>query len=112
MPARTVREYFRVLEDTLMATLLPPFSPRRAGRKPVSHAKLYFFNAGVANVLAGVTRIEACGTAFGPALEQLVFCELRAWLASMRATLGRSPSGAPRTDRRWTSSSETRRPSK
>ena len=84
VPARTVREYFRVLEDTLLATLLPPFSPRRAGRKPVSHAKLYFFDAGVANVLAGVTRIEPGGAAFGPALEQLVFCELRAWLAYAR----------------------------
>ena len=84
VPARTVREYFQVLEDTLLATLLRPFSPRRAGRKPVSHAKLYFFDAGVANALAGVTRVEPGSTAFGPALEQLVFCELRAWLAYAR----------------------------
>ena len=84
VPARTVREYFQVLEDTLLATLLRPFSPRAARRKPVSHVKLYFFDAGVANALAGVTRIDPSGAAFGPALEQLVFCELRAWLAYAR----------------------------
>ncbi len=84
VPPRTVREYFQVLEDTLVATLLPPFAPRRAHRKPVSRAKLYFFDNGVANLLAGVTRVETGSPAFGPALEQLVFCELRAWLAYAR----------------------------
>ena len=84
VPARTVREYFQVLEETLLAILLPPFAPRQFRRKPVSHAKLYFFDVGVANVLAGITHIEAGSPAFGLALEQLVFCELRAWLAYSR----------------------------
>ena len=84
VPARTVREYFQVLEDTLLATLLRPFSPPAPRRKPVSHAKLYFFDVGVANVLAGITHVEAGSTTFGLALEQLVFCELRAWLAYAR----------------------------
>lgn len=84
VPARTVREYFQVLEDTLLATLLRPFRPRRARRKPVSHARLYFFDVGVANVLADVTHIAAGSPAFGPALEQLVFCELRARLGYTR----------------------------
>ena len=43
VPARTVREYFQVIEDTLLGTLLPPFSPRKARRKPVSRAKLFLF---------------------------------------------------------------------
>ncbi len=84
VPARTVREYFQVLEDTLLATLLRPFRPGGARRKPVSHAKLYFFDVGVANVLGDVTHIGAGSPTFGPALEQLVFCELRAWLAYAR----------------------------
>lgn len=58
VPARTVREYFQILEDTLVGVLLQPFSPPSARRKPVSHAKLYFFDVGAANVLAGRTRIE------------------------------------------------------
>ena len=84
VPARTVREYFQVLEDTLLGTLLRPFSPRQPRRKPVSHAKLYFFDVGVANVLASTTHIEVGSPAFGPALEQLLFCELRSWLAYTR----------------------------
>ena len=50
VPARTVREYFQGLEDTLLATLLRPFRPGGARRKPVSHAMLHFFDVGVANV--------------------------------------------------------------
>ena len=83
MPAR-IREYFQVLEDTLLGSLLQPFTPKRASRKPVSHAKFYLFDVGVANVLAGITRIEAGSAAFGRALEHLVFCELRARLAYSR----------------------------
>ena len=80
VPARTVREYFQVLEDTLLGELVQPFKPQRASRKPVSHAKFYLFDVGVANVLAGITRIEAGSAAFGRALEHLIFCELRSRL--------------------------------
>ena len=85
VPPRTVREYFQVLEDTLLGSLLQPYRPRRPRRKPASHAKLYLFDVGVANVLAGTTRVEAASPAFGRALEQLVFCELRACLAYNRS---------------------------
>ena len=84
VPARTVREYFQVIEDTLLGTLLPPFSPRKARRKPVSRAKLFFFDVGVANALASLGRILPGSPTLGPALEQLVFCELSAWLAYAR----------------------------
>ncbi len=85
VPPRTVREYFQVLEDTLLGTLVQPYRPRRPRRKPASHAKLYLFDVGVANVLSDTTRIEAGSPAFGRALEQLVFCELRACLAYDRS---------------------------
>ena len=84
VPPRTVREYFQVLQDTLLATLLQPFTPRQPHRKPSSRAKLYFFDVGVANLLAGVTRVEAGTPTFGLAIEQLIFCELRAWLSYTR----------------------------
>lgn len=84
VPARTVREYFQVIEDTMLGTLVPPFTPRKARRKPVSRARLFFFDVGVANALASAGEIRAGGPSFGPALEQLVFCELSAWLAYAR----------------------------
>lgn len=84
VPARTVREYFQVVEDTRLGTLLPPFAHRKARRKPVARAKLFFFDVGVANALGSRGEILPGGPAFGAALEQLVFCELSAWLAYSR----------------------------
>lgn len=84
VPARTVREYFQVIEDTLLGTLVPPFAPRKPHRKPVSRAKLFFFDVGIANALASMGEILPRSPMFGPALEQLVFCELSACLAYAR----------------------------
>ena len=87
VPARTVREYFQVLEDTLVGFQLHPFTARRPRRKPVAHAKFYLFDVGVANILSGTTAIEPGSPAFGRALEHLVCCELRAWLGYHRDLL-------------------------
>lgn len=84
VPARTVREYFRVLEETLLGRLLPPFAPRRPKRKPASRGKLFFFDAGVANTLASMGRIVPGSPPFGAAVEQLLYCELTARLAYSR----------------------------
>lgn len=88
VPARTVREYFQVIEGTLLGTLLPPFAPPKAHRKPVSRAKLFFFDVGIANALASMGEILPGSPMFGPALEQLVFGELSAWLAYARDQRG------------------------
>ncbi len=81
----------------------------------MSHAKLYFFDVGVANVLGDVTHIAAGSPMFGPALEQLVFCELRAWLAYARdarpLSFWRTADGSE-VDSSWAtrSASRSRRP--
>ena len=79
VPPRTVREYFQVLEDTLTGFLLQPYRALRPRRKPVSRAKFYLFDVGVANALAGVTQVRPGSPVFGRALEHLICCELRAW---------------------------------
>ncbi len=82
VPARTVREFYQVLQDTLIGFMLEPFSPgRHPKRKPVSHGKFYFFDGGVANALGGITSLPGKTTIYGKALEQLVFQELRAWMS-------------------------------
>lgn len=79
IPARTVRDHFQVLEDTLVAHLLPAF--RRAGRrKAVATSKVYFFDVGVANVLMKRGPVQPRSEAFGRTLEHLVFLELKAFL--------------------------------
>ena len=79
VPPRTVREYYQVLEDTLVGHYLPVFRGTRS-RKPVSTAKFYLFDVGVANTLRRTSTIEPGSDAWGRALEHLVFLELRSWL--------------------------------
>ena len=80
VPARTVREYFQLLSDTLLGTTVDPVRPSKAPkRKTVSHGKFYFFDTGVAHVLAGTTALDDHGALYGKAFEHLVFNEIRAW---------------------------------
>ena len=74
LPARTVRDYFQILEDTLVGTLLPAYRGTKK-RKAVSAAKFYYFDIGVANVLSGRSNLSPGTPEFGKALEHLVFCE-------------------------------------
>ena len=80
VPPRTVREYFYILEDTLVGTLLRPFR-RTQKRKTVSSAKFYFFDVGVGNVLAKRRKVEPKTGSYGKVLEHFIFTELRAYLS-------------------------------
>jgi predicted AAA+ superfamily ATPase len=79
IPARTVREHYQVLEDTLIGFQLPPYR-RALKRKPVATAKFYFFDVGVANSLLKRGDIAEGSELFGLALEHLILLELRAYL--------------------------------
>lgn len=79
VPARTVREYFIVLEDTLIGTTLKPYSKTKK-RKPIARAKFYFFDIGVSNILAGRRDIKEKTENFGKSFEHLIFNEIKAWL--------------------------------
>lgn len=79
VPPRTVREHYQILEDTLIGHLLPPFQ-KTLKRKPVSTPKFYFFDVGVANMLARRGPIAPGTELFGRALEHFIFLELRAYL--------------------------------
>ena len=80
VPPRTVREYFYILEDTLVGTLLKPFRRTRK-RKTVSSAKFYFFDVGVGNLLAKRRYVEPKTESYGKVLEHFIFTELRAYLS-------------------------------
>ena len=78
VPARTVRDYFDILRDTLIAQLLPPFRGTKK-RKAVATEKFYFFDLGVARNLARKGKISRGTEDFGTALEHLIFTELIAF---------------------------------
>lgn len=86
VPPRTVREYFQILEDTLIAYQLPAYR-KTVKRKPVATAKFYFFDVGVANTLLKRSEIVPGSETFGRALEHLIFLELRARLDYTRSDL-------------------------
>ncbi len=77
--SKTAREYFQILVDTLVGTLLEPFSLRRSREVITRAPKFYLFDVGVAGHLIG-RRMERCaGAEFGRALEHLVLMELLAY---------------------------------
>jgi uncharacterized protein len=80
IPPRTIREYYSILEDTLIGTFLQPFTKTRK-RKASSTAKFYFFDRGVSNLLAGRKGIKPKTELFGKALEHFIFTELKAYLS-------------------------------
>lgn len=75
----TVKGYYQILYDTLIAYELPPYRKTRT-RKAVATPKFYFFDLGVVNELLGRFEIERHGDLFGKALEHLVLTELKAAL--------------------------------
>jgi uncharacterized protein len=79
VPSRTVQNYYRILEDTLLGYQLPPFR-KTPSRKAVATAKFYFFDVGVAHTLIGRETVRPRTTEYGRALEHFIFIELRAYL--------------------------------
>lgn len=79
VPPRTVREFFQVLEDTLIGYQLPAYR-KTVKRKPVATSKFYFFDVGIANTLMRRSEVLPGSESFGRALEHQIFLELRARL--------------------------------
>jgi len=98
--SKTVKEYYQILSDTLLGTLLEPFK-KRQNRQVIGKApKFYLFDVGVAGELVKRRLLDEKGEAFGRAFEHLVFMEL----PPTAPTAGRtspSISGGQNPDLRW-----------
>ena len=77
--SNTVREYYRILEDTFIGSLLPPYK-KTIKRKPVSMHKFYFFDIGVVNALNNYWSIKRGTAEFGRLFEHFIFNEISAYL--------------------------------
>ena len=77
--ANTVKEYFQILEDTLVGYMIPAFT-KKAKRKVVQSPRLYLFDVGVTNYLLGRTNLRRGTTDYGHAFEHIVIQELVAYL--------------------------------
>jgi uncharacterized protein len=83
VPPATIREYFEILQDTLVGFLLPPWLSAKK-RKSSATSKFFFFDIGVVNTLRGITRLEKNTTEWGMAFEHFIAMELRAALGYFR----------------------------
>lgn len=77
--AKTVREYYQILSDTLVGYFLPPYRKKRKRILIMATPKFYLFDVGVANILSKSNVEELKGNVAGQMLEQYIFMELMAF---------------------------------
>ena len=72
-----VKNYFEILEDTLIGTFLPAYKKRPKRRISLT-PKFYFFDVAFVNYLAKRGKIQERSELFGKAFENYIFHEIRA----------------------------------
>ncbi len=76
---RTVKEYFEILNDTMIGYLIPGFTAT-IKRRAIQAPKFYFFDVGIANYLLNQKNISPGSEIFGHSFEHLIIQELIAYL--------------------------------
>ena len=74
--AKTVKEYFQILCDTMLGRLVLPYKKRQERQVIGKAPKFYLFDVGVAGAVAKRRIVEPRGDLFGKAFEHLVFMEI------------------------------------
>ena len=77
--SKTVKEYYQILQDTMLGYLLKPYT-KTVKRKAVSTPKFYYFDLGVANLLGNISNIVPKSEIFGKVFEHFIFTEIKAYL--------------------------------
>ena len=77
--ARTVKEYFAILEDTLIGYFIPGFVATKK-RKSIAAPKFFLFDVGVANYLCHRSSLRPGSDDYGHAFEHFIIQELIAYL--------------------------------
>ena len=79
--SKTVKEYYQILIDTLLAIRIDPFKKRQSRKIITKAPKYYLFDVGVANYLRKLNLLEERGEEFGKAFEHFVLMEIIAYRA-------------------------------
>lgn len=77
--AKTVKEYFAILEETLIGYMIPAFS-KTVKRKLRQSPKFYYFDVAIPNYLLSRRNLKPGSADFGHAFEHLVIQEIIAYL--------------------------------
>lgn len=75
--ATTIKEYFQILQDTLIGRFLPSFQ-KKPKRRVITAPKFYLFDVGITNYLLNRRKIEPKTELFGKAFEHLIYQEIYA----------------------------------
>ena len=76
--SKTVKEYYQILVDTLLGTMVEPFKKRK-NRQTISKAsKFYLFDVGVAGAITHREIHEEKGELFGKAFEHFILMQMAA----------------------------------
>jgi len=74
--AKTVREYYQILVDTLLGRIVEPFKKRQSRQIIIKAPKFYLFDVGIAGALVKRNLSEERGEMFGRAFEHFIFMEI------------------------------------
>ncbi len=77
--SKTVKEYYQILVDTLLAMRIEPFKRRQSRRVITKASKYYLFDVGIAGFLTKRRIEEERGVDFGKALEHFILMEISAY---------------------------------
>ena len=77
--SKTVKEYYQILIDTLLAVRVDPFKKRQSRKIITKAPKYYLFDVGVANYLRKQHLEEERGEEFGRAFEHFLLMEILAY---------------------------------
>jgi predicted AAA+ superfamily ATPase len=76
--AKTVKEYYQILIDTLLGTMIEPFKRRQERQVITKAGKFYLFDVGVAGAITQRHIPQERGEQFGKALEHFILMEILA----------------------------------
>jgi len=77
--SKTVKEYYQILIDTLLAIRVEPFKKRQSRQVITKASKYYMFDVGVAGYLTKRNLVEEKGSEFGRAFEHFLLMEITAY---------------------------------
>lgn len=75
--APTIKEYFQILQDTLIGRFVPSYQ-KKPKRRVILTPKFYFFDIGIVNHLLKRGKIEMGSEIFGNAFEHFIYHEIYA----------------------------------
>lgn len=78
--AKTVKEYFTILEETLLGFFLPAYT-KVVKRRVILSPKFYYFDVSIPNHLLNRASVQPGTDIYGHTLEHFIILELRAYLS-------------------------------